>query len=114
MSGWAQQHERARLHPERAPHGTPGGYSNWLCRCTACRAAWAKYMHDYKQRRIERVVKQAVAAEMPVCMEPPPLIRGLIAVLPPEGQRFPPRQLERWLAAAKISLDLIYGADDDE
>lgn len=29
------------------PHGTPGGYSNRLCRCDACRKAWA----DYQQAR---------------------------------------------------------------
>lgn len=42
------------------------------------------------------------------------LIRGLVAQLPPEGQRFTPRQRRRWLEAAKLNLELIYAADDED
>lgn len=28
------------------PHGTTSTYSNYLCRCGACRAAWASYCAD--------------------------------------------------------------------
>lgn len=27
--------------PTWVKHGTPGGYSNWYCRCVACTDAWA-------------------------------------------------------------------------
>jgi hypothetical protein len=43
-----------------------------------------------------------------------PLIRGLVAQLPAQGQRFTPKQRRRWLEAAKLNLELIYAADDDE
>jgi hypothetical protein len=43
-----------------------------------------------------------------------PLIKGLIAKLPAEGERFTPRQRQRWLDAAKVNLELIYAGDDDE
>ena len=43
-----------------------------------------------------------------------PLIRGLVAKLPAEGERFTARQRKRWLEAAKVNLELIYAADDDE
>lgn len=42
------------------------------------------------------------------------LIRGLVAQLPPEGQRFTPKQRRRWLEAAKLNLELIYAADDED
>ena len=43
-----------------------------------------------------------------------PLIQGLMAKLPPEGERFTPRQRQRWLDAAKASLDLMYAGDDED
>ncbi len=43
-----------------------------------------------------------------------PLIRGLVAKLPAEGQPFTPKQRRRWLEAAKVNLELIYAADDEE
>lgn len=39
------------------------------------------------------------------------LIKGLFRMLPTEGS-FSKRQQERWLAAAKVNLALVYGADD--
>jgi len=42
------------------------------------------------------------------------LIRGLVAQLPPKGQRFTPKQRRRWLEAAKLNLELIYAEDDEE
>ena len=42
-----------------------------------------------------------------------PLIRGLVAKLPAEGEPFTPKQRQRWLEAAKVNLELIY-ADADE
>jgi hypothetical protein len=42
------------------------------------------------------------------------LIRGLVAQLPPQGQRFTPKQRRRWLEAAKLNLELIYADDDEE
>jgi hypothetical protein len=43
-----------------------------------------------------------------------PLIKGLVAKLPPEGERFTPQQRRRWLDAAKVNLELIYAADDED
>ncbi len=43
-----------------------------------------------------------------------PLIRGLVAKLPAEGQPFTPKQRRRWLEAAKVNLELIYAADDED
>jgi hypothetical protein len=37
-----------------------------------------------------------------------------VAKLPPEGERFTPKQRQRWLDAAKVNLDLIYAEDDEE
>jgi hypothetical protein len=42
------------------------------------------------------------------------LIRGLVAKLPAEGERFTPKQRQRWLEAAKVNLDLIYATDDED
>jgi hypothetical protein len=42
------------------------------------------------------------------------LIKGLVAKLPPEGERFTAKQRQRWLDAAKLNLELIYADDDDE
>jgi hypothetical protein len=43
-----------------------------------------------------------------------PLIKGLVAKLPAEGERFTTRQRKRWLDAARVNLDLIYATDDDD
>jgi hypothetical protein len=51
-------------------------------------------------------------AETPMAEHP--LIKGLIAKLPAEGERFTPKQRQRWLDAAKVNLELIYAADDDD
>jgi hypothetical protein len=56
---------------------------------------------------------QAPQAEA-VPMANHPLIAGLIAKLPAEGQRFTPKQRQRWLDAAKVNLELIYAVDDDD
>ncbi len=42
------------------------------------------------------------------------LIAGLVAKLPPEGERFTAKQRQRWLEAAKVNLELIYAADDED
>jgi hypothetical protein len=55
----------------------------------------------------------------PVMAEPlriqdlPSLMQGLVAKLPPEGERFTPRQRELWLDAAKRILDFVYAGDDE-
>jgi hypothetical protein len=43
-----------------------------------------------------------------------PLIQGLMTKLPPEGERFTPRQRQRWLDTAKAALDLMYAGDDED
>jgi hypothetical protein len=43
-----------------------------------------------------------------------PLIQGLMAKLPPEGERFTRRQRQRWLDTAKAALDLLYAGDDED
>jgi hypothetical protein len=54
------------------------------------------------------------AAPVQPSMAQHPLISGLVAKLPPEGERFTPQQRKRWLDAARINLELIYAADDEE
>jgi hypothetical protein len=39
----------------RIPHGTAGGYSNWGCRCAACRAANTESQRRFRARLRERV-----------------------------------------------------------
>jgi hypothetical protein len=62
----------------------------------------------------------AVPAESPappveaVPMGNHPLIAGLVAKLPPEGQPFTRRQRQRWLEAAKVNLELIYAGEDED
>src|SRR5258706_8876561 len=43
-----------------------------------------------------------------------PLIKGLVAKLPPEGERFTPQQRKRWLEAAKVNLELIYAGEEED
>jgi len=57
--------------------------------------------------------RQGSGAEA-VPMAEHPLIKGLIAKLPPEGERFTPKQRQRWLEAAKVNLELIYAEDEDD
>jgi len=49
------------MTPDDPRHGTVNGYSNLLCRCQFCRAAWAEHIHDYRVRRLasgeERLLK---------------------------------------------------------
>ena len=40
-----------REHPEDAPHGTTGGYTNWGCRCDLCRKVHADYMKAHRARK---------------------------------------------------------------
>jgi len=35
--------------PARIPHGN-GGYNNWGCRCTECRAAHSEWLWTYRNR----------------------------------------------------------------
>jgi hypothetical protein len=49
----------------------------------------------------------------PKSMAQHPLVLGLINLLPPEDQRFTAKQRARWLNAAQVNLDLIYGDDDE-
>jgi hypothetical protein len=41
-------------------------------------------------------------------------MEGLVAKLPPEGERYTHQQRQRWLETAKNILDLVYGDGDDE
>ena len=43
-----------RLTKRSKRHGTPGGHSNWGCRCVRCRAAHAAARRDYQRRRKAR------------------------------------------------------------
>ncbi|HEX5740754.1 MAG TPA: hypothetical protein VFY17_04275 [Pilimelia sp.] len=40
-----------------------------------------------------------------------PLLRGLLRELPPKGTPLPPGWLDRWFAAARSILDLLYAQD---
>jgi hypothetical protein len=42
-----------------ALHGTPGGYTNDLCRCFDCTDAWAEYCRNYQQERRRRAQQPA-------------------------------------------------------
>ena len=44
----------------------------------------------------------------------PLLIQGLVDELPPRGKPFSRQARERWLAALKVNLDLIYGEDEED
>jgi len=52
-------------------------------------------------------VSHAEAVQMPALMQ------GLVAKLPPEGERYTRQQRQRWLDAAKNILDIVY-TDDAE
>jgi hypothetical protein len=43
----------------------------------------------------------------------PLLIQGLIAELPLRTKPFSRQARERWLAALKVNLDLVYGDEDE-
>lgn len=53
-------------------------------------------------------------ADVAAPMAEHPLIKGLVAKLPAEGERFTPLQRRRWLEAAKVNLELIYATEDEE
>ena len=59
------------------------------------------------ERKEPAEVSHAEAVQMPALMQ------GLVAKLPPEGERYTRQQRQRWLDAAKSILDIVY-ADDDE
>jgi hypothetical protein len=43
-----------------------------------------------------------------------PIIQGLMSKLPAEGERFTPKQRQRWLDTAKAALDLMYAGEDED
>ena len=47
----AEKAKREPLSPDDYRHGTASAYSNYRCRCDACRRAWATYMREYYARR---------------------------------------------------------------
>jgi hypothetical protein len=49
-----------------------------------------------------------------VPMGSPSLIAGLVAKLPPEGERYTPKQRQRWLDTAKLLLDMMYAGEDED
>lgn len=52
-----------RANPELIPervHGTQNGYTNYGCRCSECRSAWAKSVEEAKERRASRPVPEHV------------------------------------------------------
>jgi hypothetical protein len=42
---------RAARAAEEAPHGTPGAYMNWSCRCDKCKSAYSMYLTDRRANR---------------------------------------------------------------
>lgn len=44
-------------------HGTLNGYSNRLCRCTGCKAAWAAYVRKSKERRVLNIPEHVHGTE---------------------------------------------------
>lgn len=56
-----------------------------------------------------------MSSEDPIAQEPPLLIKGLISQLPPPGRKlFPSWVRDRWVEAARVNLDLVYGCQDDD
>jgi hypothetical protein len=53
---WSRKRRAERLaaDPTLAPHGEKQTYSNWGCRCAACRAANARSSAEYRAQRKER------------------------------------------------------------
>lgn len=51
----AGQLERRRRRAERAaedaPHGTPGAYMNWSCRCDSCVTVYRTYLRERRQTK---------------------------------------------------------------
>jgi hypothetical protein len=39
---------------DKIPHGESGSYTNHGCRCEECRAAWNKYMQEYRRKKKAR------------------------------------------------------------
>lgn len=44
------------IHPD-APHGTPGGYSNWGCRCEDCSAEFAVALDSSYRNRLSKLTE---------------------------------------------------------
>lgn len=42
------------LTAEDPRHGTPGGYTNWRCRCSRCKGAWAAHVREQRAQRKAR------------------------------------------------------------
>lgn len=47
----AERRARGERDPSLIPHGTYGGYNNWLCRCQPCTDAHLARMRAYKRLR---------------------------------------------------------------
>lgn len=47
----AQRRERKSRAATDAPHGTPGAYMNWSCRCDACKAAYMPFITERRRVR---------------------------------------------------------------
>lgn len=45
---------KRNIGPDDPRHGSANAYNNYGCRCSACRAAWADYMREYKRRWLGR------------------------------------------------------------
>lgn len=65
--------ERGRADPSLIPHGTPGGWTNWGCRCDQCREArkaslqrYAEAHRDEIRRKQSEYDKKSWAASRPV------------------------------------------------
>lgn len=62
---YARTRARAIAHPLAADdprHGTSGGYTNWRCRCDACRSAFTiahqRYMDSHPEQRLRATLRQ--------------------------------------------------------
>lgn len=52
-SGWHRPLHILRPDDGDPRHGTRNGYANHMCRCPACRAAWAEYARELRKRKQE-------------------------------------------------------------
>lgn len=53
----ARRIKRKKKGVTPVPHGV-GGYSNYDCRCGACRTAWTAYLRERREVRAEAAAKQ--------------------------------------------------------
>ena len=82
---------------------------------SAVRAADAEPIVD--QRPVTSTVAarpSSIVATKDALDEMHPLIAGLIRMLPAENEPFPARKRKQWLAAARVNLALIWGAEDED